>query len=378
MILAACACFLFSIDTPEEMSGWKHADTKLAHRVEQALKKDPELLREHRGYLVYLQANPSMARAEEAWLDLTLFTEVNRLNTEFDEALQKDVEAQALFDQFYDQLGRDPSLRTAMESLQRMEFSEAKPAKHAKQPFSEALDTLKANPDMAMRFLRNPDQVKPTPKALASYLDHFKDYPELLTELLDAFNGLTSNPLAQTRVFPWWQSLSAFDTRSGGAYSRLMGYFLHEPRHFWVWHQRHIEWAKDAQARTWIRYWHRAIHRNPALHDEYYRYLRLLRQYPEAGTNTERLWAPQYGPAPSWPPKENPPLLLRYQRPQDSNTPKSPQMPVTFKPDKPSLKQSDRLKRPGIQRPEKPAMPSMPDMPSKPEKPPKPEPQQKE
>ncbi|HPO14496.1 MAG TPA: hypothetical protein PLI09_13720 [Candidatus Hydrogenedentes bacterium] len=367
MMLAACACFLFAIDTPAEMSGWKHADTEFAHRVEQALEKDPELLRNHRGYLAYLQANPSMARAEEAWLDLTLFKELNRLNAAFDESLQKDVEAQTMFDQFYDQLGRDSSLRETMESLQRLEFNEAKPAKHAGQPFSEALDTLKANPDLAMRFLHNPDRVKPAPNALTAYVEQFKSHPELLKELVDAFNHLTSNPLAQTRVFPWWQSLSAFDTRSGGAYGRLMGYFLHQPSQFWVWHQRHLEWAKDAQARTWMRYWHRVIRRNASLHNEYSHYLRLLRQHPEEGT-IERQWASQYGPAPSWPPKENPPLLLHYQLPQDSNLPRTPNMPVTPKPEKPSLKQSDRIKRPEIQRPQKPIMPAMP---RKPEKPPK-------
>ncbi len=373
MILAACACFLMAIETPEEMSGWKHADRELAHRVEQALEKEPAFLRIHRGYRAYLQANASMSRAEEAWLDLTLFKELNRLNAEFDEALQRDVEAQALFDQFYDQLNRDPALRSSMESLQRVEFNEAKPAKFTEQPFSQALDTLKANPDLAMRFLSKPDRVKTAPKALTSYLDYFKDHPELLKELLDAFTGLTSNPLAQTRVFPWWQGLSTFDERSGGAYGKLMEYFLHKPQHFWVWHQRHLEWARDAQARTWLRYWHRTVRRAPALREDYYPYLRLLRQFPEGENQIEHQWASQYGPVDPWPPKENPPVLLHFQFPADSQGPKSPKMPVAPKPEKPTLRRSEQAPAPDVQRPEKPRMPTMPSMPAKPPKPDKPE-----
>lgn len=361
MITPLLVCLVLSIEAPDVLPRIKPGDTELVKRVEAALQPDKELLPNHRGYLSFLKKNPAIARAEDAWLDLTLLLQFESLARDFDEALQRDAEAETLFDRYYDQSARDEALRNSVERLQRAEFGKAKKATYAEQPFSAALDYLRANPDLAMRFLQGPEQVKPAPRALYPYLDHFKEHPELLKELLDAFQGITGNPLAQTRLFPWWQAIANFNLRSGGAYSRLTSHFLAQPQRFWVWHQHNLALAADAHARTWIRYWHRKVRRIPSLETDYNRYLDLLRKYPELGDRAEQRWTKEIGPAPEWPPKENPPLLAKWTK-EVTTSPGTAGMPKYKMPEKP--------KRPEVKRPAMPTMPTMPTRPTRPEKPP--------
>jgi len=339
--------------------------TDMVSHVEAVIENDSQLLECHRGYLGYLENNPVLRDAEEAWQELNVLAQIRQLVRDFDEALQKDVRAQTLFDQYYDQLARDDTLRASVDALQRAEFAQGKIRSSARAPadgqpllpgdlFGEGMAYLRANPDTAMRFLQNPRAVKPAPDALYPLLGHFEDRPELLTELLEAFQGLTGNPLSYTRVFPWWNETFAFDLRSAGAYGRLYAALKAHPNRFWIWHHDNLALAADAQTRSWIRYWFRKVRRTPALAEDYAAYLQHLRKHPEAAEQTRQRWNQQYGPAAAWPPKAAPPSL-----------------PAYFPAESLRGTGGERLRKPVYTRPQKPDVPrpKMPDKPTMPVKP---------
>lgn len=334
-------------------------------RVEVTLENDPQLLECHRGYLGFLEKSPALRDAEEAWQELNVLTEIRPLVRDFDEAMHKDVRAQTLFDQYYDQLARDETLRASVDALQRAEFARGKirsltraPARgHPLLPgdvFGEGMVYLRANPDTAIRFLQNPQAVKPVPDALYPLLGHFEDRPELLKELLDAFQGLTGSPQAYARVFPWWNETPPFDLRSAGAYGRLYAALKAHPSRFWIWHHDNLALAADAQARSWIRYWFRKVRRTPGLAEDYAAYLQHLRKRPETAEQTQQRWNQQYGPAPEWPPKTAPPPLPAFVPAESIRAPGG-----------------ERIQKPTYTRPDKPnvSRPKMPDKPTMPRKP---------
>ncbi len=145
-------------------------------------------------------------------------------------------------------------------------------------------------------------------------------------------------------------ALAFGDTAAGAAWRALEEHFRAYPHRLAIWRDRHKALAADAQARTWIRWWHCRIRRTPELGVAYLAYLQRVRRQPEEAHATERRWAAQFGPAPEWPPKAAPPALSPVS--QDE----------TFPPDR------DRLmpERPRVDRPARPAMPRMPDKPERP------------
>lgn len=375
MIVCFCLCLLLGIESPEEMQYVSpRPENPPVETVENTLEQEKTSLEAHRGYLRYLADHPGIARAEEAWLELNMQTGFAAADRVFDETLNDHPEAQRLFDQFYDQLARDQDLRRAVESIQRVELTEkaAGPSRAANDaapaPFSAALQYLRAHPDTGLRFLENPQRVKPTPDALLPLLDHFKQHPEILQELSSAFQQISDNPLAQLRLFPWWKQISGLDEQSQAAYETLLAEFLQHPNHFWIWHQRYLALAADVQARAWIRYWHRQVRRTPGLGDNhaYLAYLQKMRRQPESAARAEKRWAGAFGPPPAWPPKESPPLLsyLPRNKSMEPVEKKKVRMPAFERPEKPSI--------PRPQKPVMPNMPAMPQRPAKPEKPPKP------
>jgi hypothetical protein len=108
MITWACLCLALAIETPGEMP--RETPSDLIATVETALEKDLSSLGHHRGYIEFLASNPAMARAEEAWQELSLQPEFAAADRAFDEALNRDPAAQALFDQFYDHFEAHPEL----------------------------------------------------------------------------------------------------------------------------------------------------------------------------------------------------------------------------------------------------------------------------
>lgn len=349
-------CVLLSLDPPQEASVFSVLRINDPAQIEAALEGAPELLTQHRGYWSFLKRNPATARAEEAWSELTSLASVDALTRDLDEALHSDARAQMLLDQFYDELARNDDLRCPVEMLQRTEFAQ----KNIRELFGPALGYLRAHPDLAMRFFKDPRRVKPAPEALYPMLDHMDAHPELLAELLESFQGIVDNPAAHTRVFPWWQALSGFDQASGGAYSRLSAHFMRYPHRFWVWHERNLALAKDAHARTWIRYWHRRVRRCPELDTGYGAYLQFLRKHPETAQQTGQRWNQRFGPPPPWPPKEAPPVLPRLAVKKDEHmVPAKRDLMPTY----------ERPEKQPVRRPDMPARPTRPVRPTRPAKP---------
>lgn len=80
--------------------------------VVRALENDAALLENHRGYLAYLAKRPEINRAEAAFDEILLVTRFRRLARAFDEALLRNADAQAVFDQHYDEQARTAALET--------------------------------------------------------------------------------------------------------------------------------------------------------------------------------------------------------------------------------------------------------------------------
>lgn len=315
------------------------------------LTANEELRTHHRGYRHYLLANPKIAAAELAWLDVTQVSSIRTVATAFDEALNDDPAAQRLFDQFYDQLARDLPLRNAVETLQRTEFGQGRLGPL----FSDAMTYFRANPDDALRFLQNPQLLEVLPQTLAPMLKKIGGRPEVLDELQGALEDVTDLPMAHTRVFPWWTTLGPFDEKHKGAYSNLAAHFAKYPHRFWPWHQRNVALAGDAQARDWIRYWHRKVRRTAGFGDDYMTFVhgRLDEEakYPVSGETPKALA--------DWPPKAAPPVLP----PLGNNVGQSSEG---------TKKRADAPSR-RIQPPPRPTKPLRPEPPPRPPRPPRPE-----
>ncbi len=328
-------------------------------RVEKTLTADPGLAELHQGYLRYLDTHPALKEAEETWSELQLQSRFTFCDARMDEAFHNDPRAQALFYAAYDHLARNATLRTSAEMLQRTAFSQG-PMQEA---FQTALDYFRAHPDIALRFLDNPLKVAPLPEILNPMREYFDKYPALRTELTNTLQRLTDVPAAHAHLFPWWRYLLTLDQKSNGAYSQMRDYFITHPHHFWIWHQRYLALANDAQARTWIQYWWRRIRRTPVLQQEYPRYLQYLRQQK---TQSSAL-APkkQEKTTSDWPPKIAPPLLTSYTFPASATL-----TPLEKAPQKPSLRHpwKPQISKPTITPPQRPAMPQKPTRPTMPKK----------
>ncbi len=338
-VLALCCCM--AADAFEEITA--------------AFEATPELRRHHDGYLGYLKAHPDMQRAEEAWNELAIQTRFAQRSSAFDEALRGDVELERLFDGFYDQLARDGDLRAAVEGLRRTELGQKRWA----DTLVPALGYLRAHPDTALRFLERPGSVVPTPEPLYAIRDWVRDHPENAEALRVQLGQLAGQAGSHTRAFPWWQGMSEASAGKQATYARLSEHFMAHSSHFWVFHQRYLALAQDAQARNWIRYWHRRVRREPALARRYYPYLQHLRNEPEPNVARDN-----EDTASTWPPKQAPPLLSALTI-QGVHVPeKEHYMPRINRPAKPLVA------RPAMPlRPAKPARPANPERPSSPESP---------
>jgi hypothetical protein len=335
MIAAACLWLALAIEQPDEAARITDVDQGLPARVEAALERSPELLKMHRGYLDYLKAHPDVAAAEKNWNDQIRFSEFGALTRSFDEALNSDPEAEALYNRHFDHLREDASLRDAIEKLNRNELaalkhktpprSEKPGAARAEPPsMADALDFLNAHPDVALPFLQNPGAaMTPTPEALNPYLNSFAAHPEWLKGMRDAFKSLNEQPEAQARVLPWYGALNQSHPAVRAAYTALRQQFARQPSQFQAWSQRELALASDAQARNWIRYWHRKVRRIPDLAGGYERYLHtILEKLPQQEATEARLRKPPDA-TPEWPPKEAPPRLPDYHPPTKTASPKN-------------------------------------------------------
>ncbi len=348
ILLTACA-----VDPPDPGP----VPHSLAARVERALAEQPELLAHHRGYLSYADAHPEFAALEANWRQAALLSEMAPLVREFDEALAANPETERVFDQFYDTLARDESLRVAVEQLQRMEFEDTDWTRR----FAPSLDYLRAHPDVARRLLERPQGDMALPEALRSFPPELRTRPGLLDTLRGAYGVFERNPAFLTRALPWWQARYGVSDDVAGAGAALGAAFLERPHRFWIWHRRNLALAEDVQARDWIRYWFRRVRRETGLAGEYPLYLHYLRQRPEQKKNAEMKWRRELESPPEWPPAEAPPPLQGRARAEKGKAPKKPDYALPARPQVP------RPKMPA--RPARPEGPSMPTAPVKPQTP---------
>lgn len=326
----------------------------LAGRVEQTLAAELELLGHHRGYLAYLDKHEAFARAEQSWRQAALLSEVRPLARRFDESLARNPEAEALFDRFYDALAQDRPLREAVEQLQRFEFEHADWTRK----FNPALEYLRAHPGVAQRLLRRPRGDFALPQVLRNLPAELRNQPDLLGALREAYGAFAENPAFLTRALPWWQMRYGMSESVAEPAGALTAMFLQRPHRFWLWHQRNLALAGDAQARGWIRYWFRRVRREPGLADDYPLYLHYLRQRPEQRKHVELKWQREFGAPPAWPPASAPPPLEGRVRAKDHN---APDKPTYVRPERPEIKRPQMPEPPG--RPPRPAMPAKPKKP---------------
>lgn len=332
----------------------ERAGTPAEGGVGEVLASNPDLLTADQGYRRYLAGHEDLARAEKAWWEALGIRRLRECVDAFDEALHDDANAQRVVDQYYDELRRDDALRAKVESVMHTELIDPVLGRHV----SAAFDYLRANPDAAMRALEAPERLDLLPEELSEAARRLSERPELMASLRDSLGDLMEDPAALQRVFPGWQALAGLDDGGGAAQREMSAYFHRHPQHFWLWHRRNLLLAEDAQARSWIRWWHRTIRRAPALHEGYAAY---LSETPEPAEAAE-----------PWPPKTAPPRLAAWASPSpDEGAPASPTRPPRPTYERPSRGNLELPEMPS--RPDRPAGPRRPDMPDMPPMPPRPE-----
>lgn len=273
------------------------ADATVPRTPPPALTRDAALQAQHDGYIRYLIAHPELAAVEGAWWSRMRDAGYHYAERAFDESLLGDVAAETRFDRYYDRLYADADAKQIAESLARIEFSPGDLAPL----FSEAMRDLRADPGAALAQLQA-DPESEIPDALAPMLGYLSENPSVLNELVNGLQGITGSPVNLAEIAPWWAQSAQTTGGTGAAYAGLTTAFVQEPEAFWDWHRRNLALAADAQARDWIRYWHRQVRRTPGLANTYYAWL---------ATRADPARAPKrVSPeALDWPPKTAPPEL---------------------------------------------------------------------
>ena len=279
------------------LAGLVAAEANVPRIPPPTLTQDSELRAQHDGYLQYLAAHPDFAEAEKAWWALERDPAFRAADLAFDESLQQDIEAQTKFDRYYDRLHADATAKGHVDALSRMAFDPG----DLLPIFSDVL----RDPRAALEQLQG-TVTGDIPDALAPMLDYLGEHPEVLNELAGSVQGLLNDPLSAARVTPWWTQAAQTAQGAGAAYAALTRYFAQRPEAFWDWHRRNLALAADAQARDWIRYWHRKVRRTPGLAGPYYAWLETHLELDtphrqHASTTSQKVDA--------WPPKTAPPEL---------------------------------------------------------------------
>jgi len=324
----------------------------VSHLIPESLTRllaaQPELLQHHEGYLKQLAARPALAEAETAWWQASSAPALRSLALHFEEALADNDTAALRFDAFYTALSHSPEMRSAVETLVRTELERAR----TDRSLPAALRFIRANPDIGLRFLKDPKQVRPLPAPLDAAYKAFERQPEWRASLFNALDAIAHLSDAHMTIFPWWRELDALESKTQSA--ALDDALQERPNEYWKWHQRNLNLANVEQAAPWMRYWSSLIQRDPALAKEYGPFMTQLLEEPELlrqhlvdlqekeGDTTAR----------TWPPDSAPPRLE----------------PLSEQSDFEKMRRSverPRIERPNIERPQRPAM----DRPQRPTRP---------
>jgi len=299
----------------------------------------PELLQHHEGFLKQLAARPDLAEAERAWWHSASTPALRNLADTFEGALDANPEARLRFDAYYQALARSAETREAVEHLTRTELDRARTA-NALPP---ALRYLRANPDIALRFLRDPRQLRPLPAPLEKAYDDFQRQPDWTKALHDAFQAVADRPDAHLTIFPWWRTQAELE--ADPETTKLDDALHQRPNEYWLWHARNMNLASDTQAAPWIRYWTRLIQRDTDLAREYGPFFAQLLEDPaKLNQHLAALRSTFGGSARPWPPASSPPALEKPARTQSAD---DLRRSVTRpKVDPPTLKRPSRPERP--------------------------------
>jgi hypothetical protein len=327
-------------------------------RVEETLRSEPSLLYHHQGYVAYLASHPKIAEAEKAYTELTQLADFRRVTAAFDEALLADSKARMAFERYYTFLADYPDSRRSVDALFRVEFDSTR----GMDTLSQAFSYMRAHPDLALRFLAEPDRMIPTPDQLNGARRYFGDHTEVRDEVRGILLGIHDQGLAHVSVFPWWSMAGQENGKVASAHGGLMAYLSANPHKFWVWHRRQTAIATDPKAQKWIPYWFGRVRRHPELKYTYWHYLRTLRAQPLSvprvgvpGDTRERRkpWPPE-GEPPQLPPMKpgktgkQDPLSREALMPEPVERPTGPDLPSVARPETPTMPTS----------PDEPAAPS--------------------
>lgn len=326
----------------------------ISHLIPESLTKllaaQPELLLHHEGYLKQLAARPALAETETAWWQASGVPALRDLAAHFDDALANNDTARLRFDAFYKALAHSTETRTAVETLARTELERAR----TDRTLPAALRFLRANPDIALRFLKDPKQVRPLPAPLESAYRAFERQPEWRQSLFTAFDAVAQLPDAHLNIFPWWRELDNLERAEQAP--RFDEVLEERPNEYWKWHQRNVNLASVEQAAPWMRYWSSLIQRDPELAKEYGPFMTQLLEEPERLREHLVDLQDKQGGASSkpWPPDSSPPKLEPLRRADTAE-----KMRRTI--ERPSIEQPAR---PDVKRPQRPGRPVSPARPA--------------
>ncbi|HOF40607.1 MAG TPA: hypothetical protein PLD73_11070 [Candidatus Hydrogenedentes bacterium] len=323
-----------------------------AAAVERVLESDPSLLAQHRGYQAWIGRYPAAASAEEAFTTLLLTTGFSLPVDRFDEALVRFPESAAAMDAYYAALASNGEIRAAVDDLHRFELAQ----RAGREAWDGILAYLRAHPEEALTFLKNPQWAKPTPDALRPLADAARKKDPSLDRLRAAFQALHDQPEAHLHVFPWWKAYCGEESLIREPFDALMAHFRQYPHHFWVWHRREIVLAETPGVRAWLRHWHRTVRRSEGLGRAYWLYLDGLRTQPEHAEAAEARWRSEFGTVSPWPPDNEPPRLTPLRSPSRAaprvERPPRVDPPVPRRPHIPTSE--------GVKRPARPIPPTRP------------------
>lgn len=354
MSTAWALCLLFcAIDSTTTPPPPLPVSNLIPESLTKLLTSRPELIQHHEGFLKQLAARPELAESETHWWQASTTPSLRNLATHFEDALAENDTARLRFDAFYKALAHSPEVRTAVETLARTELERAR----TDRTLPAALRFLRANPDIGLRFLKDPKQVRPLPAPLEAAYKAFERQPEWTQSLFIALDDVAHLPDAHLNIFPWWRELDNLERQDRAP--TLDDALEERPNEYWMWHQRNLSLASVDQAAPWMRYWSRLIHRDPELAREYGPFMTKLLAEPELlRQHLVDLQSKQDQESKPWPPASAPPRLspLKAVDPIERMR-QSIERPQIERPVRPTI---DRPQRP--QRPTSPATPEVREM----------------
>ncbi|MCX5759173.1 MAG: hypothetical protein NTU83_11825 [Candidatus Hydrogenedentes bacterium] len=338
-MLICCAACLAAQALPVD-------DKALLDAVWTGLESNPDHVRQHRGYIAYLDKHADIASAEEAYCALMQLHAFRAASDAFDEALIAREDTRRAWNAYTEALARNDALRAAEDAWYRAVLN----GETVRNDGFAAVSYLQAHPGDALRFLDNPARLVPTPEVLYPLRALFMKYPHVREEWRDTLRALDQNAAAHNAVFAWWNA-------SEPEYCELVEYLARRPSEFWTWRRHELAWAADPHARDWMRYWRGRVRRDAALAGRYDAYMLFLRAHPEWQRAALETWEKTQGAAAAWPPGREPPALGP--RALNPRVAAEKQAPLPKRKDL-MPKTPKHIDKPGMRVPEMPAKPERP------------------